>query len=201
MGILDFLFPIFCLECKKQGKYLCETCIEKVLDGTFGVNNFAIFKYKGVVKKAIVAIKYKFASDVATELVDLAITRLNSKKFHDITLIPIPMHQISENFRGFNQSILLGEKIAKKLNWKFIPDLLIKTKNTKHQVGLKGDDRRKNLKRVFEVNPKYLSNKLNINSLILLFDDVYTTGTTIKEAKRVLNNNGFKKVYSLTIAR
>lgn len=201
MGILDLFFPVYCLECKKEGKYLCSDCANKVLDGNFDSKNFAVFKYKGVVRKAITSIKYRYAYDIVDSLVEATVSRLKISKIHNVTLVPIPMYSKSENIRGFNQSILIGEKIAKSLDWNFLPDLLIKTKNTKHQVGLKGEQRKTNLENAFIVNPKYKENIEIRSNKILLFDDVYTTGTTIKQARKVLENSGFKNVYSLTIAR
>lgn len=201
MGILDLFFPVYCLECKKEGKYLCSSCLSKVLDGSFDSKNFAVFKYKGVVRKAITSIKYRYAYDIVDDLVEATVYRLKMSKIHNVTLVPIPMYVKNENFRGFNQSILIGEKIAKSLNWSFLPDLLIKTKNTKHQVGLKGDERKINLKNAFTVNPKYKNNKTVMSYKVLIFDDVYTTGATIKQARKVLESSGFKNIYSLTIAR
>lgn len=197
MNLLDLLFPKYCLECNKEGKYLCKSCVEKVLDGNFDKNNFAIFKYKGVIRKAIISLKYKFATDIVDELIEICVDRLKSSKFHNVCLVPIPLYKLRENFRGFNQAELLGEKLAKKLNWQFAPDLLVRNKNTISQVGLKGISRRQNLSGVFSFNSSYLVRHLSI----LLFDDVYTTGSTINEAKKILEIAGFKKIYSLTIAR
>ena len=196
--ILDLFFPKQCLECKKSGKYICDSCLEKVLDGTFDENNFSIFKYRGVIKKAIISIKYKFATDICEELVDRCVERLNAKKFHNITVIPIPLHWHRENWRGFNQSKTLGEMISKKMNWKFVPDLLIKQNENIPQAQLKIQDRKTNLSGAFTVNKNC---NLDVKSSILLFDDVYTTGSTIKEARKVLTYAGFKNIYSLTIAR
>jgi len=42
---------------------------------------------------------------------------------------------------------------------------------------------------------------LPLTNNLILFDDVYTTGSTINEAKKVLKDAGFSKIYSLTIAR
>jgi competence protein ComFC len=82
------------------------------------------------------------------------------------------------------------------MNWKFAPDLLIREVATKPQVGLKREERLKNIKSAFSLNPKY-----NIqNTLYIIFDDVYTTGTTIKEACRVLKKAGAEEVWGLTIA-
>ncbi len=198
MNLLDIIFPKFCFECGLSGKYMCSNCVTKVLDGTFDKNNFAVFKYKGVIRKAIVSLKYKFATDIADELVGICIQRLNSSKFHNVVLVPVPLYKQRENWRGFNQSELLGQKIAEKMKWKFVPELLIRTKNTHPQVNLKGGERRKNLSGVFSVRSSYIQ---YTTYNILIFDDVYTTGSTIKEARKVLEKAGFKNIYSLTIAR
>lgn len=198
MNLLDFIFPKSCLECGKSGKYLCDSCVNKVLNGTFDQNNFAVFKYRGVIRKAIISLKYKFAYDIADELVEITVKRLKSEKYHGVALVPIPLHWRRENLRGFNQSEILGKKIAEKMNWKFIPDLLVRNKNTKPQVGLKGFARHQNLSGVFSINQNYV---LSTKYSVLLFDDVYTTGSTIKEAKKILQKAGFNKVYSLTVAR
>lgn len=70
----------------------------------------------------------------------------------------------------------------------------------KPQVGLKGKQRRENVKGEFSINQK-LKAKIDNNSLVVIFDDVYTTGATIKEAVKVLKRNGVKTVWGLTIAR
>ena len=200
--ILDFLFPKYCLECGKAGKYICAECYCKVrpcnvVDST----NFSIFRYEGVIRKAIISLKYKFAYDIAEELIGyLVILLLRNKTFklNNFVLVPIPLHKHRENWRGFNQTEIIGEKLAKNMNWKYIPDLLIRNKNTIPQVGLKGLVRRNNLSGVFAVNPNHFISK---NCSLVLFDDVYTTGSTINEAKKVLNEAGFKNIKSLTIIR
>lgn len=198
MNLIDLIFPKKCLECGREGGYICAGCISQVLDGTFDENNFAVFKYKGVIKKAIVSLKYKFAYDIADELVEETVKRLKSKRYHGATLVPIPLFWRRENFRGFNQSEIIGQKIAEKMGWKFIPDLLIRNKNTHPQVGLKNSLRKSNLSGVFSLNTDC---KLDIKTPILIFDDVYTTGSTIKEATKTLKESGFTYIYSLTIAR
>ena len=90
------------------------------------------------------------------------------------------------------------------MNWKFVPDLLTRNKNTIPQVGLKGSSRRSNLSGVFSVRSPYIQYTKRLHHSvgnILIFDDVYTTGSTINEAKKILAAAGFKKIYSLTIAR
>lgn len=189
MGVLDFVFPKKCLECGRRGRYICEDCIKKVPPG--GPNS--IWRYEGVVRKAIIALKYKFATKIADELIGY-ISLMPSA----YCLVPIPSHWYKQNFRGFNQAALLGEKLAAKMGWDFLPDLLIKKKPTPPQVGLTGSARRQNLKGVFAVNPRYV---LSTMHSVLVFDDVLTTGSTLREAMEALHQAGFKQICALTLAR
>lgn len=206
MDALSLFFPKKCLECGlpaqagKEGRYICNNCLKKVpLGGWTRVQDivvYSIWRYRGVIRKAIIALKYKYATDIADELVNQVNLNLVPSAY---CLTPIPLHWYRKNFRGFNQTELLGEKLAKKMVWKFIPDLLIRNKLTTPQVELKGEDRRKNLCGVFALNPDYSS--FSVRSSIVLFDDVFTTGSTLAEAAKVLKKAGVKKVWGLTIAR
>ncbi|WKZ25380.1 MAG: ComF family protein [bacterium] len=187
--------------CNFKGKYICESCFNKVPKGGLRNGNYSIFTYTGIVRKAIISLKYKFAFDIADELTEISLKNLKTfEQPKNIVLLPIPLHFRRENWRGFNQSEIIGEKLAKATGWKYVSDLLVRNKNTQPQVGLKGLARHQNLEDVFILNKNYEISKI-INKKIIIFDDVYTTGSTIKEAKKVLINAGFKKVFSLTVAR
>ena len=93
----------------------------------------------------------------------------------------------------------IGKRVAENLGWRFIPDLLIKRKATPSQAELKKEDRAINLSGSIVLNPVRKFIISNFNSIIL-FDDVYTTGSTIKEACRVLKKGGAKEVWGLTLA-
>ncbi len=200
MNILNFLFPKYCLECGANGKYICDECLKKVSPARSDNTNYSIFKYEGVIRKAIISLKYKFAYDLADELVSVCTRQLISMHYTlNPILIPIPLFWQRQNWRGFNQSEIIGEKLAKQMNWKYVPDLLIRNKNTSPQVGLKGSVRRSNLSGVFKVCSNYTLYPKPCT--LVLFDDVYTTGSTINEVKKVLIDAGFKNIKSITIAR
>ena len=90
--------------------------------------------------------------------------------------------------------------MAEKLGLVFIPDLLIISKKTKPQTKLDKKDRISNIKGAFKYNKEF-SNFLISQLPVIIFDDVWTTGATLKEGAKVLKNNGFKKVWGLTLAR
>jgi len=200
MGILDLLFPKTCLGCGSEGKYICASCLAKVGNGGAFQNNISIFRYEGVIRKAIIALKYKYSTEIAKELADVCVKKLKFLNLvsNNYCLVPIPLHWRRFNERGFNQSEEVGGILALKMGWKFEPNLLIKNKSTKTQVGLKGDSRRKNLTGVFSVNPDSVLSTLHS---VLVFDDVYTTGATLGEAKKTLEAAGFKNILGLTIAK
>ena len=179
MGVLDLIFPKTCLGCGKEGKYLCDDCLAKVrlakpicpycekasIDGfshtkcakRLGLDGLtSIWEYEGVIRKAILSLKYKYSTEVGKELTSIFIQDL-MKRGHPVkadVLIPIPLYWYRENTRGFNQSVEIGREVAAQMGWKFISDLLIKNKSTVSQVELKGNARRQNLKDAFVLNPQ-----------------------------------------------
>lgn len=201
MDLISLIFPKKCLECGKSGRYICEDCLTKVPPGGWiGKEVYSVWKYEGVIKKAIIALKYKYVTEVVEELTSYLVTSLKTRRLvpNVSCLIPVPLHWHRQNFRGFNQSEEVGKRLAREMGWKFIPNLLVRKKATVPQVQLKGSARRQNLKGIFAISPSVLISQY---PNIVLFDDVATTGSTLSEAMKVLRNAGAQKVWGLTIAR
>ncbi len=161
----------------------------------------SLWRYEGVIRKTILAIKYKFTYDVASGLAEACVIKLWNTPIttlgrDEAILVPIPLHKSRERWRGFNQSEKIGELVAKGLGWEFSPDLLVRKIATKSQTELKKKDRKGNVRGVFAINANYPL----LSTSYLLFDDVWTTGSTLKEACRALKQNGVKTVWGLTIA-
>ena len=75
--------------------------------------------------------------------------------------------------------------------------ILLKIKNTANQSLLNKEQRQENLKNAYEVkNKEYISNKN-----ILIFDDIYTTGSTANECSKMLVEAGARSIGILTIAK
>lgn len=221
MGILDFVFPKNCLGCNRSGVYICPACMSKVrvlrpvcpycerpsIDGfthpkcakKYGLDGLiSLWKYEGVVKKAIWAIKFKYATEVGEELSGICAENLRNilpSGYGFEAVVPIPIHWHRQNVRGFNQSQLIGKVVARQLGWKFEPDLLIKKLPTASQVDIPVSERKRNLRGVFEIKGTH------VPASAVLFDDVFTTGSTLKEAAKTLKRAGVKKVWGLTLAR
>jgi ComF family protein len=225
MVFLDFIFPKFCLECKAPGKYLCFSCLEKTQRAAefcpeckihsfrgrthklckkpYGLDGaFSVWQYKRVIRKAILGLKYRFAPEIAKELAKAFVSEIKKRplQLNKPILVPVPLHPRRKRWRGFNQSEEVGKVLAQNMRWEFVPDLLIRKKSTQPQTELKRSQRKHNIKGVFVLNPKYQSLITSHRSLVI-FDDVWTTGSTIKEAARVLKRKGARSVWGLTISR
>ncbi|WAG75228.1 ComF family protein [Clostridium estertheticum] len=108
----------------------------------------------------------------------------------------VPMTKRALKNRGYNQSEFLAKYLSQFLS---IPVTcnLIKTEDTKDQIGLSGDQRWDNMKKCFEIKgSEFIKNKN-----ILLVDDVITTGATAFHCAHMLKENGANNIFILTIAK
>ncbi|PWH11804.1 MAG: hypothetical protein DDG60_16240 [Anaerolineae bacterium] len=98
--------------------------------------------------------------------------------------------------RGYNQADLIAHALARIMRWKYQPQALERVRHTRSQVGLNAAQRRANVQAAFQAHSAMVKNKM-----ILLFDDVVTTGATLQSAAEALRAVGAKRVYALTVAR
>ena len=222
---LDIFFPKHCFGCQKQGTYLCDdckTCLEiseyqyclcskpkpfpgkchqckkKKLDTLY----FALSYQKPFVKKIIQQFKYSpFIKELSHSLASLIIEHfyLLSKQpdFSPFILIPIPLSVKRLKWRGFNQAEEIAKELSKFLAIPIFSDCLIKIKDTIPQIELNNEERKENIKNAFSIKDHGLIK----NKKILLIDDVYTTGSTMEQAAKVLKRAGAKEVIGIVIAR
>jgi competence protein ComFC len=226
MGVLDLLFPKQCFNCKKYGSYLCKNCVPPPIikqkcivcekwaidgfthprcEGPYTIDRIlSIWDYTGAIRRAIISLKYKFAAEIAKELAGHCARALNlnpqGEALRSFSLVPIPMHWQRENWRGFNQVEEIGKSLSQSLGLGWEQNMLLRTQRRKPQVALNQEQRARNIKDAFSLNSNYERQTMNKEN-ILLFDDVYTTGATLKEAGKVLKKAGVKKVWAVTIAR
>jgi competence protein ComFC len=166
---------------------------------------FSALVYNKTVQKLIFNFKYKpYLADLKTVLTDLFYESIiQNEQFQsqieksEWILVPIPLSSRKLRKRGYNQAEILAKELAKKLSFP-AQNLLVRTKETKTQVGLTNLQRKLNVKDVFLI--KIPNVKLKTKN-ILLVDDVVTTGSTLLEAAKILKKSGVSKVFGLTLAR
>jgi ComF family protein len=156
--------------------------------------------YQGVMKDAIHLLKYRRKKGIMKQLekilkVYFFQTDFPFSKFD--LVVPIPLHRKKLKERGFNQAELLARVIATHFGLKLVKNNLQRVKATKSQTSLSKKKRIENIKGAFQFRNK---GKFQAKK-ILLVDDVYTTGTTVREAARVLKKAKARETYIFTLAR
>lgn len=221
---VDLLFPKYCLGCKQEGVWICESCAATLkpmvhdtchrchriptVCGFLCQECKALSKlsqvlcchdYKNeLVEKIIIHLKYAYVEELAGLMAaDMAqYWEKNGRRDFSSVVIPIPLHKRRLRERGFNQAELLAKMFAKKNDLLCAPHVLTRVHHSMPQVGLSAEERSKNVKGVFSVkDAKGLQGKT-----VILIDDVYTTGSTLSEAASVLSAEGVKKIIAVTFA-
>ncbi|RJR15742.1 ComF family protein [Candidatus Microgenomates bacterium] len=219
LNLFNLLFPPQCVGCGKFSRYICASCAKKArfrdqkcpecdraaISGIthpgcrrpYGLDGLVtVYYYDHVIKKAIKLLKYRLVSDCANELIGLLPDQLFPLSIQGFVLFPMPLSQKRKRWRGFNQSEVLGRFLAEKLHVQLVSDLLIRHDQKKPQADiLERSKRLQNARGIFALKTRKLPDK------IIVFDDVYTTGATMKEAGKVLKRGGVKVVWGLTLAR
>lgn len=210
-SIMNIFYPNVCGICDKIYKNdICPKCMKKLkelkqckkhiyLQQSFTTHMY-IFKYEDIIRKNI--IKYKFG-DQSYHFKVFAKFIIKDKKIcgfikkYDI-IIPVPISKQRNRQRGYNQSELIVKELAKQDNSiKIAINILYKIKNTVAQSSLNKEQRLGNLKNAYEVkNSKIIKDKK-----ILLFDDIFTTGSTAEECAKVLKEAGAYEVRSVNTSK
>lgn len=229
--LLDIVFPIFCLGCEQPKEWLCADCRSRIplleerrcprcyhhitpfgrtciacseyssLDGVFVASHYKI----PVLARAIHSYKYRFISNLAEPL---GLFLADALRRTDLPLpdfiIPVPLHPRRLRFRGFNQSALLAEVLAKNItpgmDIPILQNTLIRTRYTKPQMKTRTrKERLSNLKGAFVLNRE--TKKAIKDTTLWLVDDVATTGTTLEECAKILKKAGARQVFGIVLAR
>jgi len=111
-------------------------------------------------------------------------------------VVPVPLHRRRLAWRGFNQSSELGRAVARTLGVPLWNHALTRTRYTQPQTRLDHKERQANIKNAFAADRDTVRGKR-----VLLVDDVYTTGATLRECARTLKRAGAAGVDVLVLAR
>lgn len=197
--LLCILFPETCFSCRAPGSSFCKRCISlsrKSL-ATPAPYITSVFDFKEEkIRRAIHAIKYYRRKDLIHPLSrELALTlQKELPSYASATLVPIPMSRTRRWMRGYNQAELIAQELSGLLEIPY-SRLLTRTKTTRRQVKTRTkSERLVNQKGAFTVTESVLP------PVIILIDDVTTTGATISEARDTLMKAGNVKVYAATLA-
>lgn len=152
--------------------------------------------YGGTLKQAIAVLKYENKLEIARPLGHwLGKSWLKSPSIcqKKLTVVPIPLHSAKLQQRGFNQAELIAKSFCEYTGYKQQPLGLERIRETEAQFKLTPQQREENLADAFIVGKSLVQKS---TSPVLLVDDIYTTGATVRAAAAALRRQGIE-VYGL----
>jgi predicted amidophosphoribosyltransferase len=202
-----FFFGGACAGCKTPGAALCESCLSTIRpsdttehDGIYGLYDYG----NPMVSHAVWNLKYRKRGNEMRLLVrkgvplmhEIIAEHLQSEEIQELTLVPAPQYKKKTRTRGFNQSILIANWIAKEIDNARVEEILEKTIETLPQSHL--SDKHSRMKNIS--GTMRTVKQLDKHTIYILIDDVTTTGATFLEAKRALKSAGAKHILCIAVA-
>lgn len=218
-SFVQLVLPNICVLCQsylsKEEESICEICshnlpqfegfnvtpnnVEKLFWGRVKLENATSllqFTSQNQTQSILHHIKYRGNKGLGIKMGKLMGLEIRKKEWIEIIdgIIPLPLHQKKLHLRGYNQSTLLGEGMAKVLLKPMYTDVVKRVVHTKSQTRLSRYERHKNVKEIFRLTGlRDLKQKH-----FLLVDDVVTTGATLEACTNTLQKEGAKvSVYTL----
>ncbi len=212
-SILNLIYPPVCGFCNEINmNFICDKCKRKIdeikISNIEDYSNIPVYfnehyyllKYENEVRDFILQYKFHEKSYLYKSFAKLITCDEVFRKFiykYDF-IISVPIHKWRFKERGYNQSGLIAKEIAKLYQKPYYDDILIKNKNVISQSTLDVLGRISNIKNAFSVGK---NSEMIKEKKIALFDDIFTTGSTVNECARVLKEHGAHSVGVFTLAK
>lgn len=220
----EVLFPKKCVNCGREGKYVCSECEVGLWEeeqicpvccraSRYGLRHkycrepysldglTALWAYEGIARRLIAKAKYTFRYDYLREFSNFNYQFSNKPEFNQFlkflemkpVAVAVPLYKNREKWRGFNQAEMIAKWVGE--TWELSTQkLLERVKDTGQQMMRNRVERLVAMEDAFRINGQVPKN-------ILLVDDVWTSGATMRECAKVLKKSGVKKVWGLVLAR
>jgi competence protein ComFC len=218
---LDWLFPPVCGGCNQAGYRWCPDCQKQVQIISEPVcRNCGLpisrpgqcpsckgstpqyemmrswLVFEGPIRHALHKLKYRRNVALGDALAKNLAEYVYTLEWPVDLVVPVPLGKERAKERGYNQVGLVALPLALINHWRYSPKALLRTRDTRSQVGLSIAERRENVSGAFLGNTA-----LVLRSNVLLMDDVATTGATLSSCAAALMDAGARSVYALTLAR
>ena len=221
---LDFLLPMRCLGCGREGGLLCAPCIAALprlappycdlcaAVGIVGECRYcreqarqqgrpldglrAPYVFQGAVRDVVHRFKYENARAAGPLLGRLLAEYLADNPLPGDRLIPVPLHPTKQRERGYNQAELLAKEVGKTVGLPVDVKLLYRARNTPAQVRAANRQQR-----IANTADAFAARSSAAGQSLILIDDVSTTGSTLTAAAAALKQAGAASVWALVLAR
>ena len=219
--VKDTIFPLSCVRCQRDGILLCarcradfvcrnnqhcpycdhvtmfgaacKDCHDQELDGVVSLGWYANPTLQTLIRHW----KYSYVREVEGVIERLLYVWLNDAQrvpTDDWTVVPMPLYPSRDRQRGFNQSEIFARMVAQELGLP-LAAVLSRTRHTwKAQAELDNQKRSQRRLDVFRASAP-------VPRHVILVDDVYTTGKTMRSAAAELKRAGAEVVWGLVLAR
>ena len=218
--IIDFIYPITCPLCdmkmEENGQF-CPQCMDRLINSMTvtvhrGRQDFhhlegeihfdevlTCWDYTADMEKLVHIVKYKRGKRLGRLLGVKAGEALKRylEGWNDSVMVPVPLHKIRQRERGYNQSEILSQGLAKHIPLTIENKILVRHRKTLSQTLLPIQERQKNVEGAFNVIvPNFFKGKK-----VLLVDDVCTSGSTLNSCAFSLKNAGVEGIVCVALAR
>lgn len=191
-GLVDYVRPPHCTTCGHpffgivEGERVCPHC--EGLDPAFDEGRTAVL-FRGPARSLVIELKYHRGLHVLGDMEHVFRRSAHVLEFvRDRILVPVPLHARKARERGYNQSLLLAETVARAAGGATTVALLLRrTVDTTTQTAFDRRARAANLKNAFALAP---GAAINPAARYILVDDVFTTGSTLNGCARTLRRAG-----------
>lgn len=221
--LLSILFPVFCVQCHKEGEWWCHACRAKesvvlqhfcpacnatlepftscapcTANGRALGGATALFAYAdgSAIKELVALFKYHSVRGLQELWKEVLVAIKIPDAWSRATLAPVPLYKKRLRERGYNQSELLAKIIAEQNSVVINVAQLMRMRHTPHQVGLSRAQRLKNTADAFA-----WVGQLRAPEQVIIVDDVCTTGSTLESCAQALKQRGSKQVWAVVLAR
>ena len=214
---LDLLFPPICVGCRRVGRWICRRCwsdVHWLIDEICGVCGrpsalnpcprcnsspgpldgvVAVAEFEGPAREAVHGLKYENRHAISGLM-----GRLMAGACRHVApdaVVHVPLHASRRRERGYDQAGMLARHLATSLDISCYSNALTRIRKTRQQVGLGPAERRNN------VDGAFGARKRLDGAHLLLVDDVYTTGSTLRAAAGALREAGAERITAAVFAR
>lgn len=225
-ALLNWVFPTTCAACGRSGGSLCAECAQQArpvgeiictccgrvqerrtdfcplcraqTDNPLLMVRAATIHAPPILQ-CIHALKYDNRPELAGPLARYLVAAFHLDDWKSVApqidmVIPVPIHAERRAERGYNQAELLADFFCRQVGLSLRPELIERTRHTRQQVGLNARERGENVENAFRAAPVVSGRTL------LLVDDVYTTGSTLRACADAASVQGARAIYAIALA-